>query len=75
MQSAMNCQKKTYQFNNGTLSLRQVIGQVKLFEIYTVILTLLVTLLKTLIILYRDSMVLYWKAFWKVVIIKAKKLL
>jgi len=24
----MNCQKKTYQFNNATLSLRQVIGQV-----------------------------------------------
>lgn len=29
MQSAMNCQQKTYQFNNGILSLRQVIGQVK----------------------------------------------
>jgi len=27
LQSAMNCQKKTYQFNNATLSLRQVIGQ------------------------------------------------
>lgn len=28
MQSAINCQKKTYQFNDATLSLRQVIGQV-----------------------------------------------
>lgn len=29
METAMNCQKKTYQFNNATLNLRQVIGQVK----------------------------------------------
>lgn len=29
MQSAMNCQTKTYQFNNAALSLQQVIGQVK----------------------------------------------
>lgn len=28
MQSAINCQKKTYQFNNATLRLQQVIGQV-----------------------------------------------
>jgi len=28
MQSAINCQHKTYQFNNAMLSLRQVIGQV-----------------------------------------------
>ncbi|XP_026815515.1 tyrosine-protein kinase hopscotch [Rhopalosiphum maidis] len=27
LQSAMNCQKKTYQFNNATLTLQQVIGQ------------------------------------------------
>jgi len=31
MQSAMNCQKKTYQFNNATLTLQQVIGQVNIF--------------------------------------------
>lgn len=33
MQSAINCQKKTYQFNNATLSLQQVIGQVNSFNL------------------------------------------
>lgn len=33
MQSAMNCQNKTYQFNNATLTLQQVIGQVNVFNL------------------------------------------
>lgn len=33
MLCAMNCQKKTYQFNDATLSLQQVIGQVNILNL------------------------------------------
>jgi len=59
MQSAINCQHKTYQFNNALLSLRQVIGQVIQNNNYLNNIKTIIYLQKKIIIFIRDFMELY----------------